>query len=55
VTLQCLCGGPVEVTGANEGPAGRVRETYRCANCGRIGGFAFGGGTPSETWGAVRQ
>jgi len=48
MTLQCECGGVVEIQSQSYGDTSAV-ETYKCLSCGRTGTFRFGDGTSSKT------
>jgi len=52
MTLQCECGGALEITSQHYPDDGMAHESYKCVSCGRVGGFRFGKGR-EETSGCV--
>lgn len=51
MTLQCECGGAVEITSQSypHDDGGRAFEAYRCVSCGRRGTYTFGDGGDRRT------
>lgn len=46
MTLQCQCGGALEITSQSYYENGGY-ESYECASCGRTGGYNLGENTTS--------